>query len=119
MDRLRFVFHEAQKILILDFSHCTPEEAIQLMERAKPVFEKQPAGSVRALDIVTDAHYDLKTVQALKEFTVHNKPYVKAVAVVGVGDLMKIVFNGVQKYSKRSFTLFNNVEQAKDWLAAQ
>ena len=53
----------------------------------------------------------------LKQFTAHNKPYVKAGAVVGVTGLKRIIFSAVVTFSRRNLEAFDDVEQAKHWLA--
>jgi hypothetical protein len=55
----------------------------------------------------------------MKEFVIHNKPYVVAAAVVGVTGLKQVILNAVMKLSGRKLTAFNTLAAAKDWLAAQ
>jgi len=54
---------------------------------------------------------------AMKEFVIHNKPYVVASAVVGVTGLKQIIYNAVMKFSGRKLTAFDSLAEAKDWLA--
>jgi hypothetical protein len=53
----------------------------------------------------------------MKEFTKHNKPYVKASAVVGISGIKKIIFHAVMLFSGRKIHACDTLEQAKDWLA--
>ena len=55
----------------------------------------------------------------MKDLTTHNKPYVKASAVVGVDGLKKVVFNAVQTVSGRHLSSFETADQAKAWLVSQ
>jgi len=116
MKRIEFIQHKGKPILTLNFSGCSPAEVLKVIEEARPIFASQPHNSVLALDVVNDAHFDIEVVEALKNFTVHNKPYVKGVAVVGVTGLQKLLLQSIQTFSKRNIYLFDGVEQAKDWL---
>jgi hypothetical protein len=55
---------------------------------------------------------------AIKELAVHNKPYMKASALVGLSSLQQGVFlKGIERTADRSFGLFDSVQEAMDWLA--
>lgn len=56
----------------------------------------------------------------MKEYVLHNKPFMKRSAVVGVSGLVKVLFQGVLKFSGRSdLILKSSLEEAKDWLATE
>ena len=52
----------------------------------------------------------------MKQFSAHNKPYVKAAAVVGITGLKRIFFRAVMAFAKLNLEFFDDVEQAKRWL---
>jgi len=118
MDRISFITHKSKKILFLNFADCKPEEVISVMEKAKPVFAAQALDSVLVMDNVTNTHFNPDTVKALGEFMAHNKSYVKAAAVFGASDMLKIVLKGGERASQRQLQIFDTEEQAKDWLVA-
>jgi hypothetical protein len=62
--------------------------------------------------------FDDRVTQQMKEFTTHNKPYVRAAAVVGVEGVKKIILNAVMLFSKRKFHTFDSIDSAKAWLVA-
>ena len=119
MERVQFIRHKDKEILFLDFSECKAEEVVLIIDKAKSVIARQPEKSLLTLSNVTNARFDDTVSQRMKEFTAHNKPFVKAAAVVGVTGLKKIVFEAVMLFSKRKIHAFATIEQAKDWLAAQ
>ena len=119
MERVRFITHKGKRILYVDFSDCKVPEALALMEKAKPVFASQSLNSILALDNVTNTGFNSEGVKALGEFVKHNKPFVRAVALFGASDMLKIVFNSTERNSNRTFPLFDTEEEAKDWLAKQ
>jgi len=116
MERITFIHHKGQEILFLDFSGCRAEEVAPLIDRAKTLIAARPEQSLLTLTDVTDMRFDDAVSQRMKEFTAHNKPYVRAAAVVGVTGIKKILFEAVVLFSKRKLHTFDTIEQAKDWL---
>jgi Cu2+-containing amine oxidase len=116
-DRVRFITHAGKRILHLDFSGCRPEEALNVIARAKKVIAQQPERSLLTLTDVTDTRFSDAVAQEMKHFTAHNRPFVRAAAVVGVTGLKRIIFEAVIAFSKRKVTTFDTIEKAKQWLA--
>lgn len=119
MERVKFIKHQWRQILLLDFSDSSVDESMKTMNEAKKVIRSQPKSSMLILTDVTGARYNMEVVEKLKEFTNENTPYVKASAVVGLDGLKKIVYNAVVMFSKRKLSVFDNIQQAKDWLIEQ
>lgn len=115
--RVKFITHHKKEILFLDFSNTLPHEVLQTIEVAKRVISARPEGSILTLTDVTNARFNEAVSDGLKKFTAHNKPYVKAGAVVGVTGLKRIIFSAVIAFSRRNLEAFDDVEQAKHWLA--
>ena len=82
--RARFLDHKGQRIILFDFSGITdPGIALTEVEKARMFMAQQtPDGSHFTLTDVTRTRYDRQIVEAFKGFTAHNRPYVKAAAVV-------------------------------------
>ncbi|MGD8352845.1 MAG: hypothetical protein PVJ01_01665 [Pseudomonadota bacterium] len=116
MDRARFIEHNGVRIVYLDFSDCTTEEAKEVIDEAKPLIRKEPLKSVLTLTYTDGGRFDGEVISALKEFTKGNEPYVKAAAVVGITGLQKIVLDAVSFFSSRGFATFDEAEKAKDYL---
>jgi len=116
-DRIKFINHGNQEILFLNFAKCRIDEVSTVIEEAKRVIRTRPEKSVLTLVDVTEMRFDDRVTQHMKEFTAHNKPYVRASAVIGVTGLKKIILDAVMLFSKRKFHTFDTVEQAKTWLA--
>ena len=76
----------------------------------------KPMNSLLTLTDVTNARFNDEVGDGMKQFSAHNKPYVKAAAVVGITGLKKIIFGAVVAFSKRNIESFDDVEQAKRWL---
>jgi hypothetical protein len=115
--RVKFITHREKEILFLDFSNTLPHEVLQTIEDAKRVISARPKRSLLTLTDVTNARFNEAVGDGLKQFTAHNKPYVKAGAVVGVTGLKRIIFSAVIAFSRRNIETFDDIEQAKHWLA--
>ena len=116
MERVRFITHKWRQILLVDFSHCSVDEALQTMDEAKEIIRSQPEFSLLVLTNVTNGRYNLDVIEKLKEFTAGNKPFVRASAVVGLDALKKVIYNTVVMFTKRTFSVFDDIEEAKEWL---
>lgn len=117
VERVRFIRHKGKNILLLDFSGCTAEEVLILIEEGKKVIRSHPEQSLLTLTNVKDARYDSRVVTAMKEFAAHNKPYVRKGSVVGISVLQKVVFDAITRFSGRDLQSFNDLVKAKDYLA--
>lgn len=109
-----------KKILLFDFSNCKKEDIKPIIDDAKKWFHGKQPNSVLTLTDVTNARYDTETLNHFKDFTIHNKPYVLAAAVVGItSPLMKLAYNFVMAVSKRNVPIFDTRELAIEWLVKQ
>ncbi len=119
MGRVQVVSHAGKTLIYLDFSDCKVAELPPIIEEAKRMIARQPKESALVLTNVTNTELSKDTSAIMKDFTLHNKPYVKASAVVGVEGLKKIIYNAVMAVSGRHISSFDTLEQAREWLASQ
>ena len=108
-------------ILHLDFSNLTePDQISRAVSEAKEIIGAQPEGSFRTLTDVTGIATDAHTVKALWELLRHDKPFVKAGAVVGIADdEQDDLYQLLTHQTRRRLATFENLDAAKDWLAEQ
>jgi hypothetical protein len=118
---LQVLEYKGERILFLDFSRCTgKEEFMPIINAAKQWLQNKDLNSVLTLTDVTDARFNAEIISLMKELTLHNKPYVKAGAVVGISrPLLKLAYNAVMAFSKRTLPIFDTHDQAKEWLIKQ
>ena len=119
MERIQFVEHRGTRLLHLNLAGAKAADVIQLVKDATPVIAAHPERSVRTLTDVTDLSFNSEATVALKQFTMHNKPYVIAGAVVGVTGLKQIIYNSIVKLTGRKIMAFDTIDQAKNWLVSQ
>ena len=118
-EHVRFIEHKGCSILMIDFQGCQPAEFLERIRYARSVIGRQPLGSTRTLTNVTKARFNNQVSEAMKEYTAHNKPYVRAAAVVGLSGLQEIVYNVIIKLTGRNIATFSDIAVAKDFLANQ
>jgi hypothetical protein len=120
MERTRFIEHQGHRILVLDYSGIQrTEEALEAIKRSKEVVASSPPGSLLVMTQVRDARYNSATLQAMKELAVHNRPYVKASAIVGMSGLHRIAYQAVMLFSQRKIPPFDSEEGALNYLVEQ
>ena len=120
MTRTRFIEHAGQRILLLDFTNIhDAQTAMAAIGEAREIVAQQPPASVLTLTHVTGSHFDSGVLKAIRELVEHNRPYVRAGAVVGLAGLMKVVFNTLLHLTGRNIKAFDDLGAAKDYLARQ
>jgi hypothetical protein len=118
--RVRFVEHRGTRILLIDFSNLqAADDILREMQRAREIIRTQPPNSLRTLSNVTGAKYSPPVMDAMKEFTAGNKPYVRHAAVVGMERVHRVLYRAVLLFSRRSIEIFDDLDTARDWLASQ
>ncbi len=120
MKRCRFIKHKGTKILFHDFSGLEEkDEALKVIAGARSLTAGKPEKSLLTITDVTGTIVrDPDVTKALYLLLRHNKPYVHAAALVGIdeqeqGDLYQLVTH----QARRKFVTFDDVDDAKDWLA--
>lgn len=120
MERTRFIEHRGTRILLLDYTGLTPKDALPVIAESRGLIGRLPAdGSLLTCTDVTGATYDQRVIDALKELSAHNKPFVRAAAVVVESGLKRALMSLVGLFSKRKLHAFATRGEALDWLAAQ
>jgi hypothetical protein len=119
MGAVRFIEHRDKRILHIDFGGCELEEFVSIIKESKKLIAKEPHTSVLTLTNVKAAHISPMASKVLKEFTMFNKPYVKAGAVLGATGLLKLEFDIVTKFSGRKLARFDSPDEAMNWLVTQ
>lgn len=119
MERIRFIQHRGQRVLLADFRNCTPEEVSNLTSQIRHVVAQEPKGSVLALADFSGAQFSRDAVTRLKEVTAMDRPFVKRAAWVGTENLPKVFYDAIRTFSVREFPLFKSREAALDYLTQE
>jgi hypothetical protein len=116
-DRIHFVSHQGKNILFIDLKGCTPDQIQEITTEVQKVVTSQPLKSVLSLSDWTDAQITRPLAEEIKKTLVFDQPHVKRTAFVGVDKVPKVFLDAFKTFSRRDFTIFLTLEEAKDWLA--
>jgi len=105
-ERVQYVRHKGQKILLIDFTQCTPTEVLKLLPDIQELITSEPAQSVLSLADFTGARIPREVADAIKKTLVFDKPHVKRSALVGVGELPKVFLDAFKSFSRRELPDF-------------
>lgn len=119
MERLRFVTHHGQKVLLLDFTNCTPAEVAAISDQVPGVVTQEPSGSVRVVADFSGAEFDRAAVERIKIATAFDRAHILRAAWVLTENLPKALYDSVRQFSARDFPVFATREEALDYAAGE
>ena len=113
--------HEGRQILLFDFSGLSDWAAAEpIVAQAKMLVQGQPEKSLLTLTDVSGATSTSEIAQGLYQFAKHNKPYVRAAAVVGAAGDEERVFLLVRNLAQRKeLEAFESHAAAMAWLVSR
>jgi hypothetical protein len=118
MDRIQFVTHQNQRILLVDCTDCTEEEVAALADRLPGFVTKEPAGSVLLLGDFTRARFNKESVEHVKIAAVFDRPHLKRSAWVLTENLPKALYDSIRAFSQRDLPIFRTREEALNYLVS-
>ena len=120
MESARYVIHNGQRILYVDYSGIRTVEELESAARdASTLVKEEPPHSVLALLDLTGVPFSLRIVRLLGEAAAANVDFVKARAVVGLPDAARPTVGAVADFSGRPLEVFPDTETALEWLSEQ
>jgi hypothetical protein len=117
--RVRFIEHQGKRILFINYSHCDVAMLKAVAEEGHRVIAQEPPNSVLTLNDVTGTSFDKESVAVLQAKVAANAPYVRKAAVIGISGLQRLIYAGVQTFSKRRLPTFENRQEAIAWLVQE
>ena len=118
-ERIRFVDHHGQQILLVDVTNCTTAEMIEIGRLVPSYVSSEPRGSVLLLADFSGSKFDKSAVETLKQATVFDRPHIKRSAWVGTEGMPKVFYDNLKAFSQRDLPTFRTREEALDWLVAE
>lgn len=115
----RWVTHHDKRVFIADFSNCGLDATILRAEceAVKAELSREEPASVRSITNAEGTFSNAETIKALKELLPHSNKYVFRRAVVGVGGFRRYFLEVFANLTgNASFTAFDTIEQALDWI---
>ncbi|HZP24439.1 MAG TPA: hypothetical protein VFB04_13390 [Terriglobales bacterium] len=118
MERIRFVTHRGQRVLLLDFTNCKADEVAEIADQAPPVVTQEPPGSVLLLADFTGAEFSRESVEHVKVAAAMDKRHLKRDAWVLDHNLPKALYDSIRSFSARELPIFPTREAALEYLTA-
>lgn len=118
MDRIRFITHREQRILLVDCSHCTAAEIAAMSDRLPEFVTREPLGSVLLVGDFTGAQFSREAVEHIKIATVFDRPHLKRSAWVVTENLPKAFYDSIRSFSARQIPTFATREEAMEYLVS-
>ena len=108
-------------VILLDFSGITDIElGLAEVERARAFVATHPPDHTHCtLTDVRRTRYDKRIIEAFKGLTVHNRPFIRAAAVVSDSALHRAAISMIALFSRRKIETFASREEALAWLTTQ
>jgi hypothetical protein len=115
--RVRFIEHQGKRILFINYSHCDVAMLKAVAEEGHRVIAQEPPNTVLTLNDVTGTSFDKESIAVLQAKVAANAPYVRKAAVIGISGLQRLIYEGVQAFTRRRLPLFESRREALAWLA--
>jgi hypothetical protein len=117
-EKCGFIEYNGKNLFYIEFSEDV-ELNRQVIKHCQSIISQHELKSLLIMTYVKNANYDRDLINELKSFTKNNEPYVKASAIIGIDGFKKAILLAVQKFTNRNFELFDDIDQAKQWLVSQ
>ncbi|HZD33052.1 MAG TPA: hypothetical protein VE779_15490 [Candidatus Angelobacter sp.] len=116
MDRISYVTHRNQRVLVADCSECSPAELAAVIDEVPRHVTKEPLGSVLLLADYSRSVFNKETVEHLKIAAVFDKPHLKKAAWVLTENLPHALYESVRTFSGRELPTFATRHEALEYL---
>ena len=118
-ERIRFITHRGQQVLLVDITNCTTAEMIQVGQMVPGYVSAEPRGSVLLLADFSGSKFDKAAIETLKQAAVFDRPHIKRSAWVGVEGMPHVFYENLKAFSQRDLPTFQTREEALDWLVSE
>ncbi len=120
MARANWISHKGKRVLWIDFSKTDDAGVIKAIAEAKPIIIREPKNSILCIVDATGTKVTRTISAEIKEFTMHNKPFMKMTAVIGIDGVQKVVLTLAIIFTNRKNLIAKNTkEEALEWLISQ
>lgn len=118
-DRVRFITHCGQRILLVEYDGCTAAQFATICDLVPSYVTAEPRGSVLLLADFTNAQMDREGLEHLKKATVFDRPHLKRSAWVVNDDFPKAFYENVKAFSVRDLPTFRTRQHALSYLVGE
>lgn len=114
--RVKFIEHRGKRVLFINYAGCDVPMLKAVVEEMHRVISREPLNSVLTLNDFAGTGFDSESIAVLKSKVEANAPFVRRGAVIGIAGLQRLVYEAIQKFTRRNIPLFDSREEALDWL---
>ncbi len=118
MDRIRFITHREQRILLVDCADCAPDEVAAVADQVPETVTHEPPGSLLVLGDFSRAHFTREAVEHVKIAAAFDRAHLKRSAWVLTENLPKALYDSIRSFSAREIPIFATREEALDYLVS-
>ena len=118
MDRIRFITHRGQRILLLDCTDCSAAEVAAIDDHVPDTVSPEPLASVLLLADFSRAEFSRESVEHVKIAAVFDRPHLKRSAWVLTENLPQALYDSIRSFSARQIPVFATREEAMDYLVS-
>ena len=118
MDRIQFITHRDQRILLVDCSQCMAGEVATIADLLPDFVTREPLGSVLVLADFSGAQFSREAVEHVKIAAVFDRPHLKRSAWVLTENLPKAFYDSILSFSARQIPTFATREEAMEYLVS-
>jgi len=119
MERIRFITHQGQRILLIDCSECSAEEVAALADQVPAFLDNELPKSALLLADFSHSQITREAMERVKIAAVHNSQHLKRSAWVITGNMAKTLHRSVQTFSTREIPTFYSRDEALKYLLAE
>ena len=117
MPRSEVITHKNARIVHIDLSNAVLPQIQQAIQESAPFIQSQERNSVLCWVNTEGTKMTQEISEALKMFTLKNKPYVRMTAITGMAGVQKVVLSAIIMFTKRdNLVVKNSREEALDFL---
>lgn len=119
MTPVQFITHNDKQILLMDFTNASSTaEVTQTVEEIKKTVALPQPHSIMALLDITGTAINRERIKIIQSMAAHNRPYVKFIAIVGLGFFRSEAFRLMLRMTgRKNHRVFRTREKAMEWLA--
>jgi hypothetical protein len=116
---VNFIVQNSRQILLIDFTNIgSTVDLIRLADEAKKFVALHQPRSLLVLIDFTGMKINKERTLVIKAMAAHNRPYIRFIALVGLGSLRSIIVRLMLLISgKSNHRVFGNKMGALDWLS--
>jgi hypothetical protein len=121
MASTQFIDHNGKQILLMDFSGVrSSAEITQTVEEIKKIVAQQQSRSLLGMVDFTGVPTNRESIKIIKGMAAHNRPYMRFIALVGLGFPRSVAFRVMLLLTgRKNHKVFGKREKAMDWLGGK